>query len=71
VSKVNSKVDDLAWRKSSFSGMNGCIEVAPMGAGKLAWRDSKNPGEGFFVYDAHEWRSFLKGIRAGEFDDLV
>ncbi len=61
----------LVWRKSSFSGMNGCVEVASLGGGLLALRDSKNPDQGHFVYNVHEWYSFLQGVRAGEFDDLV
>ncbi len=63
--------DVLAWRKSSFSGAGGCVEVAPLGGGFLALRDSKNPAQGYFVYDAHEWQSFLAGVRAAEFDNLV
>jgi Domain of unknown function (DUF397) len=62
---------DLPWRKSSFSSMNGCVEVAPLGGGHLALRDSKSPDRGYFVYNAHEWHSFAAGVRAGEFDDLV
>jgi hypothetical protein len=61
----------LPWRKSSFSGGNGCVEVAPIGGGSVALRDSKHPERGYFVYDAHEWESFLLGARNNEFDDLV
>lgn len=61
----------LVWRKSSCSGENGCVEVASLGNGHLALRDSKNPDRGYFVYNAHEWYAFTEGVRAGEFDDLV
>ena len=71
MSEVDVEPGLLAWRKSSFSGGNGCVEVAPLGSGRMALRDSKNPEQGCFVYDAHEWRSFLRGVRNGEFDDLV
>ncbi len=71
MSHTTAESGDLVWRKSSFSGVNGCIEVAPLGQGRLALRDSKNPDDGFFVYNAHEWQSFLLGVRAGEFDDLI
>lgn len=63
--------DDLDWHKSSFSGVNGCLEVARLSPGHLALRDSKNPAQGYFVYNAHEWHSFLQGVRAGEFDDVL
>ncbi len=71
VSQTAIEPGGLAWRKSSFSSANGCVEVASLGAGHLAVRDSKNPESGYLVYDAHEWQSFLLGVRAGEFDDLV
>ena len=71
MSNMLAEPSDLAWRKSSFSSQNGCIEVAPLGQGHLALRDSKNPDQGYFVYNAHEWQSFVQAVRAGEFDDLV
>ncbi len=62
---------DLAWRKSSFSGQNGCVEAAPLRDGLIAVRDSKNPQAGHLVYNALEWQSFLAGVRNGEFDYLA
>lgn len=62
---------DLHWRKSSFSSNGACVEVAPMGEAFVAVRDSKNPAGGIQVYNHHEWRSFLQGVRNGEFDDLA
>jgi hypothetical protein len=64
-------VPDLLWCKSSFSGQNGCVEAARLPGGLVAVRDSKNVAGGSLVYNAHEWHSFLAGVRAGEFDDLV
>jgi hypothetical protein len=64
-------VDGLPWRKSSFSGNGGCVEVAPWGEAFVVVRDSKNPTAGIQVYDHHEWQSFLKGVRNAEFDDLA
>ncbi len=63
--------DNLEWRKSSFSGSNGCVELASLEGNRVALRDSKNPAAGFFVYTPHEWISFVKGVRNGEFDGLV
>ena len=62
---------DLPWRKSSFSNANGCVEAAPLPDGLIALRDSKNPQGGHLVYNAHEWQSFLAGVRNGEFDYLA
>jgi Domain of unknown function (DUF397) len=63
--------DSLPWRKSSFSGSNGCVEAAPVREGLIAVRDSKNPQGGHLLYNALEWRSFLAGVRNGEFDYLA
>jgi hypothetical protein len=62
---------DLAWKKSSFSAANGCVEAAPLRGGLIAVRDSKNPQAGYLTYNAHEWQSFLAGVRNGEFDYLA
>lgn len=42
-----------------------------MSEGLIAVRNSKRPGDGLVTYDRHEWRSFLAGVRNGEFDDLA
>jgi hypothetical protein len=60
----------LVWRKSSFSGGDGCVEAASYRDGHVAVRDSKNPNGPVLVYTPHEWRSFLAGARNSEFDDL-
>jgi hypothetical protein len=56
------------WRKSSYSGTNGCVEVAVADDG-VAVRDSKDPGGATLVFSAHEWHSFLAGVNGGEFGD--
>ena len=58
----------LAWRKSSFSGINGCVEVAFTGD-RVAVRDSKDGGRGpVLEFTSEEWRAFLAGARGREFD---
>jgi Domain of unknown function (DUF397) len=56
-----------AWRKSSHSGPNGCVEVAILGP-TIAVRDSKDRVGPVLVFDPHEWKAFLSGVRDGEFD---
>jgi Domain of unknown function (DUF397) len=67
---TESDLASLSWRKSSFSGSNGCLEAASCGNGSVAVRDSKDPHSAVLVYTAHEWRAFLQGVMNREFDDL-
>jgi hypothetical protein len=46
------------WHKSSFSGANGCVEVAPVEGG-AAVRDSKDPASPVLRFTAREWEAFL------------
>jgi hypothetical protein len=62
--------EELRWSKSSFS-TNSCVEAAVYGDGRVAVRDSKNPAQGFLLYNANEWSAFLAGVRNGEFDHLA
>lgn len=66
-------LDDLAWRKSSFSGSggasSGCVEVASLPDGGIAIRDTKDRTRPMHHHSTPAWRSFLAGIRAGEFTD--
>jgi hypothetical protein len=57
------------WRTSSYSGTAGnCVEVADLGRGIRAVRDSKNPAALALKFTADEWAAFTVGICAGEFD---
>jgi hypothetical protein len=64
------------WRKSSFSGGGGtgggnCVEVAPLEDGRIAVRNSNFPDRGAVLFTRAEMDAWHKGIKAGEFDDLV
>jgi Domain of unknown function (DUF397) len=57
------------WHKSSYSGTAGnCVEVADLGRGIRAVRDSKDPVVLALRFTADEWSTFTVGICAGEFD---
>lgn len=56
-----------AWRKSSRSGTNACVEVAVID-GKVAVRDSKDRGGPVLEFTPLEWDAFVGGVRDGEFD---
>jgi hypothetical protein len=59
----------VQWRRSgACTGADStCVEVA-VGADEVAVRDSKDPGGPALRFTAAEWRAFLAGVRAGEFD---
>ncbi|GIH68837.1 DUF397 domain-containing protein [Sphaerimonospora thailandensis] len=65
--------DELAtarWFKSSRSnGQNNCVEVAFLGSGRVALRDTKDRGAGpVHVFTPGEWDAFIEGAKLGEFD---
>ena len=62
----------LTWRKSAASNPNGdCVELAPLPAGGVAVRNSRAPRGTALIYTRAEIEAFLRGAKAGEFDDLV
>jgi hypothetical protein len=56
-----------SWRKSTRSGIDGCVEVAFV-EGQIAVRDSKDRGGPVLVFTPTEWDAFLGGVRDAEFD---
>jgi hypothetical protein len=58
------------WRKSSFSGLSECVEVAELDDGRIGIRSSKAPDAGMVAFTRGEVDAFVRGVQAGEFDDL-
>lgn len=56
------------WTKSSYSGIEGCVEVLALDDGSVALRHSRRPKEDCCVFEPKEWAAFLAGVRSGEFD---
>lgn len=63
-------MNDNTWRKSSFSYGADCVEIGS-DSGEALVRNSKL-GENSPVlrFTRTEWIAFLRGAKAGEFDDL-
>jgi Domain of unknown function (DUF397) len=63
-------IENLTWRKSSYSGSNGgdCVEIAVLSGDGRAVRDSKDPGGPLLAFGPNDWRAFTAAIKAGEFD---
>ena len=57
----------LGWHKSTFSGNNGCVEVARLGDGAVV-RDTKDRSGPVLRFTEAEWAAFVAGVKAGEFD---
>jgi hypothetical protein len=57
-----------AYKKSSFSESGTCVEVRLLEDGMVAVRDSKDITKPPHTFTLPEWRAFVAGVRAGEFD---
>jgi Domain of unknown function (DUF397) len=62
--------NSLTWRKSRRSAGGNCVELAPLPAGGVAVRDSKDTAGPVLRFTATEWTAFVTGVRDGEFDTL-
>ncbi len=64
--------DQLVWRKSTVSNPSGsCVELAKLPDGGMAMRNSRCPAGPRLVYTKAEAAAFVRGVRAGGFDDLL
>jgi hypothetical protein len=61
------QTDRSSWRRASFCASGECVEVAQRD-GMIVMRDSKQPHGRVLHYTAEEWQSFVRGVKAGEFD---
>ena len=64
-------MNDLTWIKSSYSGTqehSNCVEVAALGHGHRAVRDSKNPAGGMLSFSVGAFAAFVQATRDGDFD---
>ncbi|WP_433359262.1 DUF397 domain-containing protein [Streptosporangium sp. CA-115845] len=65
----HEELSRAVWRKSSRSGGNGgsCVEVASLNGGRVGVRDSKDRSGPALIFTSTEWRTFIGGIKGGEF----
>ena len=59
----------LSWHVARHCDSGNCVRVAPSGD-LVIIGDSKNPGGPVLAYDRGEWKTFVEGIRRGDFDDI-
>ncbi len=67
-----SQLPGVVWRKSGRSNPKGnCVELAQLGDGGIAVRNSRNPDGAALVYTRPEISAFIQGAKDGDFDDLL
>ena len=61
-------LDNIIWRKSSYSGSNGgnCVEVAGNLPGLVAVRDSKDPDGPALTFAPADWEAFITSVKTSE-----
>jgi len=65
---VMADLPAVAWRKSTRSGLDGCVEVAFIEGAQVAMRHSRDRAGPALTFDAVEWQAFIDGVNNGEFD---
>src|SRR5690349_10438810 len=61
-------IDGAVWRKSTLSGnLGNCVEVAMLGGGEVAVRNSRHPAGPALVFTPAEWSAFVVGMQRDEF----
>ena len=63
-------LSNAVWHKSTRSGMNGCVEVAFIDGGRVAFRDSKDRQGPGLVFSPVDWQAFVVGGRDREFEQI-
>jgi Domain of unknown function (DUF397) len=63
-----TQASSLTWRSARCSA-NSCVEIAELRDGGTAVRDGKlRETSPVLMFTSAEWRAFLAGVKAGEFD---
>jgi hypothetical protein len=63
---------EIIWRRPrGVAEGEPCVETAELPDGTIAIRKSDDHDAGIVVYTRAEIDAFVKGVKAGEFDDLI
>lgn len=61
---------NLNWRFSRTCEGGACVMVARHGDSVL-FSNGSQPDGPVYLYTVDEWRDFIAGVKAGDFDDLA
>jgi hypothetical protein len=59
------------WRKPWSDNGGSCLEVKKLPGGRIALRQSTDPGGPALILEPDEIRAFVEGAKAGLADDLL
>jgi hypothetical protein len=67
-----SSLDGAKWQGSRNAAVHeGRVELAMLPGGRIAMRNSQDPGGPALIYTYDEIEAFINGTKDGEFDHLV
>lgn len=66
----SADANHLRWRKSTYSAEANCVEVGALDDSDVAIRNS-HVGDVVVSFSREDFRAFVLGVKAGEFDDLT
>ena len=67
-----TELGPVTWCKARTSNPHGnCVELALVGADRVAVRNSRDPQGPALVYERAEVAAFVRGAKSGGFDDLI
>lgn len=65
---MTADTSPVQWQRSSTANeVAAAVEVAMLGDGLVAMRDSRTPNKPSLVFNRAEWTAFVAGARRGEF----
>jgi Domain of unknown function (DUF397) len=59
------------WKSGRSSAQGNCVETAKLLGHEVALRNSRYPQGPVLIFSQAEVRTFLKGVKDGDFDDLL
>jgi hypothetical protein len=68
--RTHDVLADTSWRTSSYCPHKECIGLLDLGD-EVGIGDLKNPYGPILSVPRMEWAAFIRGAKAGEFDDLI